>query len=88
MSQSRTLFIGMDVHKDSMAVASVAQEHGAAVASLGTMGTRQGASAQRSRQRPSQAPHLLFVYAAGPGGSWLSRLCSQKPTTAGAWHHR
>ena len=41
MSQSSTLFIGMDVHKDSIAVAYVAQDHGAEVASLGTIGTRQ-----------------------------------------------
>jgi hypothetical protein len=34
MSQSSTLFIGMDVHKDTMAVAYVAQEHGAEVTSL------------------------------------------------------
>jgi hypothetical protein len=27
MSQSSTLFIGMDVHKDTIAVAYVAQEH-------------------------------------------------------------
>ena len=31
MSQSSTLFIGMDVHKDSIAVAYVAQDHGAEV---------------------------------------------------------
>ena len=42
MSQSRTLFIGMDVHQETIAVAHVAQEHGAAVTSLGTIGTRQG----------------------------------------------
>ena len=41
MSQSRTLFIGMDVHKDSIAVAYVAQAHGAEVTYLGSMGTRQ-----------------------------------------------
>jgi transposase len=41
MSQSSTLFIGMDVHKDSIAVAYVAQEHGAEVTYLGTFGTRQ-----------------------------------------------
>ena len=35
MSQSSTLFIGMDVHKDSIAVAYVAQEHGAEVTYLG-----------------------------------------------------
>ena len=38
---SRTLYVGMDVHKESIAVASVAQEHGAEVVALGTIGTRQ-----------------------------------------------
>ena len=38
MSQSRTLYVGMDVHKESIAVASVAQAHGAEVISLGTLG--------------------------------------------------
>ena len=41
MSQSNTLFIGMDVHKDSIAVAYVAQAHGAEVTYLGAIGTRQ-----------------------------------------------
>ena len=41
MAQSRTLFIGMDVHKDSSAVAYVAQAHGAEVMYLGAIGTRQ-----------------------------------------------
>jgi hypothetical protein len=40
MHQSRTLSIGWDVHKESMAVAYVAQEHHADVVSLGTIGTR------------------------------------------------
>jgi methylmalonyl-CoA mutase cobalamin-binding subunit len=39
MSQSSTLYVGMDVHKDSIAVAYVAQDHGAEVISLGTIGT-------------------------------------------------
>jgi hypothetical protein len=41
MAQSRTLYVGMDVHKASIAVASVAQAHGAEVISRGTLGTRQ-----------------------------------------------
>ena len=41
MSQSSTLFIGMDVHKDTIAVAYVAQDHSAEVTYLGTIGTRQ-----------------------------------------------
>ena len=71
MSPSRTLFIGMAVHKETIAVASVAQAHGAEVPSRGSIGTRQGDLDQRLRKRQSKATHLLFVYAAGPCGDWL-----------------
>jgi len=71
MAQSRTLVMGMDVHKDTIAVAYVAQDHGAEVTYLGTIGTRQCDIDQRIRKMPSKATHLLFVYEAGPCGSWL-----------------
>jgi hypothetical protein len=35
MSQSSTLYIGLDVHKESNAVASITQEHSAEVTYLG-----------------------------------------------------
>jgi hypothetical protein len=73
MKQSRTLYVGMDVHKESIAVAYVAQAHGAEVLSLGTVGTRQGDSDQLSRHLQSQSPQRVFGYAAGPCGDWLSR---------------
>jgi len=73
MAPSRTLFSGLDVHKDAMAVAYVAQEHGAEVASLGTRGTRPGDRDPLIRTMPSQAPHRVFLSEAGPCGSWLSR---------------
>jgi hypothetical protein len=41
MNHSRTLYIGLDVHKESIAVAYGAQEHDAEVLYLGTIGTRQ-----------------------------------------------
>jgi transposase len=63
----------MDVHKDTMAVASVAKAHDAEVVFLGTIGTRHGDSDQRIRTMPSQAQHLICVYEAGPCGSWLYR---------------
>jgi transposase len=78
MSQSSTLFIGMDVHKDSMAVANVAQDHGAEVTSLGIIGTRQGGIDQLIRKMPSKATHLIFVYEAGPCGYWLHRYLTPK----------
>jgi transposase len=73
MSPSSTRFLGMDVHKDSIAVAYVAQEHGAEVMYLGAIGTRQCDIDQLIRKRPSKAKHLICVDAAGPCGSWLDR---------------
>ena len=73
MSPSSTLFIGMDVHKDSIAVAYVAQDHGAEVMYLGAIGTRPCDIDQLVRKMPSKATHLIFVYEAGPCGSWLYR---------------
>jgi len=71
LSQSSTLFIGMDVHKETIAVAYVAQEHGAEATYFGTIGTRQSDLDALIRTMPSKAPHLLFIYEAGPCGSWL-----------------
>jgi transposase len=68
----------MDVPKDSIAVADVAQEHGAEVTSLGTIGTRQADIDQLVRRRQSTAKHLVFVYEAGLGGYWLSRDLTKK----------
>ena len=85
MSQSSTLFVGMDVHKDSIAVAYVAQDHGAEVMYLGAIGTRQGDIDQMIRKMPSKAKHLIFVYEAGPGGDWLYRYFMKKATIAGWW---
>ena len=78
MSQSRTLFIGMEVHKDAIAVAYVAQDHGAEITSLGSIGTRQCDIEHLARKMQSQAKPLVFVYAAGPCGSWLSRSLMKK----------
>ena len=60
MPQSRTLFIGMDVHKDAIAVAYVAQEHGAEVMDLGAIGTRQCDLEEMVRkwQSKGHTPHL------------------------------
>jgi transposase len=78
MSQSRTLYVGMDVHKDSIAVAYVGQAHGAEVVYLGTMGTRHCDIDQLTRKLQSKAKHLIFVYEAGPCGDWLYRYLTKK----------
>jgi hypothetical protein len=70
MRQSRPLDLGLDGHKDAIAVASVAKARDADVTCLGTMGTRQADLDQLVRQRHSNATHLVFGYAAGPCGYW------------------
>lgn len=84
MPQSSTLDIGMDVHQASIAVASVAQDHGAEVTSLGPIGTRQADIDHLIRKRQSKANHLVFVYDAGPCGYWLYRYLTKKGMPAGS----
>ena len=78
MIYSNTLYVGLDVHKDSIAVAYVAKEHDAEVIYLGTIGTRQADIDQLIRKMQSKAKHLVFVYEAGPCGYWLYRYLTKK----------
>jgi transposase len=73
MHQSSTLYVGMDVHKDSIAVAYVAKEHGAEGVYFGTMGTRHCDLDKLIRNMQSKAKQWIFVYEAGPCGYWLYR---------------
>ena len=84
MAQSSTLDVGMDVHQECLAVASVAQDHGAEVVSLGTIGTRPCDMDQRRRPRRSKRTPLVCVYEAGPGGSWRSRDLPKQGDVCGA----
>jgi transposase len=81
MQQSRTLSVGLDVHKESIAVAYVAQEYGAEVVSRGTIGTRPCDIDKLIRQLQSKSQPRVFVSAAGPCGSWLSRSLTKKGST-------
>src|SRR5262249_36448951 len=47
------------------------------VVSLGTIGTRQGDIETLGRPRQANRKPLVFVAAAGPGGSWRSRSLTQ-----------
>jgi transposase len=78
MRQSSTLYLGLDVHKESIAVAYVAKDHDAEVIYLGTIGTRQCDIDHLLRKMPSKATHLVFVYEAGPCGYWLYRYVTKK----------
>ncbi len=84
MSHSSTLYVGLDVHNDSIAVASVAKEHAAEVIDLGSIGTRQADIDQLVRKLQATAKHLVFIYEAGPCGSWLySRSDETRPCVLG-----
>jgi transposase len=67
----------MDVHQESIAVAYVAQDQGAEVVFLGTIGARQCDLDNLIRQLHSKANHLVFVCEAGPCGYWLYRYLTK-----------
>jgi transposase len=73
MSQYNTLFVGLDVHKESIAVAYAPEEIGAEPTHLGPIRTRNCDIEKMIRQLHSKARKLRFVYEAGPCGYWLYR---------------
>ncbi len=75
---STMLYVGLDVHKESIAVAYAPDVHGAEVVSLGNIGTRQCDIDKLTRKLTSKSPQLFFVYEAGPCGYWLYRYLTRK----------
>jgi transposase len=78
MSQYTTLFIGLDVHKDSISVAYAPEDRESAIVPLGQIGTRHCDIDKTLRHLQSKSPKLLFAYEAGPCGYWLQRYLSRK----------
>ncbi|MBI3302072.1 MAG: transposase [Deltaproteobacteria bacterium] len=81
MAHSSTLFVGLDVHKETIAVAYVSEERGAEVVSLGTIGTRQCDIDKLVRKLQAKGQKLHWVYEAGPCGDWLYRYLTKKKLT-------
>jgi transposase len=75
---SKTLYVGLDVHKESIAVAYAPEDRGAEVVSLGPIGTRQCDIDKLLRQLQAKAARLVLVYEAGPCGYWLYRYLTRK----------
>src|SRR5256884_7012857 len=75
---SKTLYVGLDVHKDSIAVAYAPEDRGAEVASLGSIGPRQCDVDKLIRKLQSKGATLVFVYEAGPCGYWLYRYLARR----------
>jgi transposase len=75
---SRTIYVGLDVHKDSIAVAYAPEDRGAEVVSLGAIGTRQCDIDKLIRKLESKGAAVVFVYEAGPCGYWLYRYLTRQ----------
>src|SRR5437773_10805949 len=75
---SKTLYVGLDVHKDSIAVAYAPEDRGAEVVSLGAIGTRQCDIDKLIRRLQSKGATLVCVFEAGPCGYWLYRYLTRK----------
>ena len=75
---SKSLFIGLDVHKDTIAVAYAAEDRGTEVVSLGMIGTRQYDIDKLIRKLEAKGAALVFAYEAGPCGYWLYRYLTRR----------
>jgi transposase len=78
---SRTLFVGRDVHKDTIAVAYATEDRGTEVRSLGIIGTRQCDIDKLIRTLEAKGRALVFAYEAGPCGYWLHRYLTGRGLT-------
>jgi transposase len=79
---SKTLYVGLDVHKESIAVAYAPDGRGAEVVSVGAIGPRQSDLDKQIRKLQAKGvPDLMFAYEAGPCGYGLYRYLTQKGFT-------
>jgi len=78
MAKTTTFFVGLDVHKDSIAVAHAEAQRTDPPHFVGTIGTRQADIDKLIRRLQSKAAHPVFVYEAGPCGYGLQRYLTRK----------
>jgi transposase len=73
MAQPTPLFVGLDVHKDSIAVAHAQGQSADPPVFVGTVGTRQADLHKLVRRLQTKTADLVFAYEAGPCGYGLYR---------------
>jgi hypothetical protein len=66
MKKPATLFVGLDVHQDSISVAHVPDDRGAEVTYVGRIGTRPADIDRLIRRLEPKADRLVVAYEAGP----------------------
>src|SRR2546428_110441 len=77
MKNGSTLRVGLDIHKESIAVAYAGKE-GTEPVYVGEIGTRQCDIDAVIRKLQSKGTELMFVYEAGPCGYWLYRYLTRQ----------
>jgi len=78
MGEPTTLFVGLDVHKDNMAVAYASAGPASEIVYVGQVGTREADLEKLLRRLHSHASRLVVAYEAGPCGYGLSRTLTRK----------
>jgi transposase len=77
----KIMYVGLDVHKESIAVTYALDERGSEVVSLGTIGPRQCDIDKLVRKLQAKGVRPVFGYEAGPCGYWLYRYLGGKGFT-------
>ena len=78
MQKPTPLFVGLDVHKETISVAHAAGGTTEAPHFVGQIGTRQCDLDKLVRRLRSESPRLVFAYEAGPCGYVLQRYLAGK----------
>lgn len=78
MSKNTTVFVGLDVHRDSISVAYATDVRTEEPVFVGPIGTRQADIDKLVRKLTSKACHLVFAYEAGPCGYVLYRYLTSR----------
>ena len=76
MEKSSKIFVGMDVHKESIDITLA--EQGGEVRRLGQIGGDRASLEKAVRKLESSGAELHFVYEAGPCGFWIQRLIAAR----------
>lgn len=78
MKKIPMLFVGLDVHKDSISVAHVPDDRRAEVTYVGRIGTRPADIDRLLARLQARADHLIVAYEAGPCGYVLHRQLTRR----------
>jgi len=78
MAEPTTLYVGLDVHKESIAVAYASADRASEVVHVGQVGTREADLDKLLRRLRSHASRLVVAYEAGPCGYGLYRTLTAK----------